>query len=255
MKWSALLFAHRFPFGAARFTHRPYNSVEEQLLESWIVPGAFVVARGGVENPPLPLFTHPGPGFAQIALDALHEDGPPLRVVISMDVGFVPRFKLRKARHHRVVGQHDARTKHTRFVALKTAAYKLDEIWTASKTGTCAVHWNKPMAAFHKFIERRKLFWGDFSVVGEEEDSVEFFEVLCIQRVNGCGVLKFNKFGREGIAQDGIIEVAVMVGTGMSEEKHTYATEVGFRDVGESRDSPEDNKCEWKSDGIFHAFL
>ena len=101
---------------------------------------------------------------------------------------------------------------------------------------------NKAVSALHKLIERGKLLWRNLPVIRIEENGVEFLKVLCVQRIHSCGILKVHTLRIKRLTQNWIIEVTIMMGTRMSEEKNMETTGVRIRAAGLTHQSTKDKK-------------
>src|SRR5690606_22355109 len=80
------------PLSARLVVHRPEEAVQDESMELRLPPGAAVVSISRVEDATLTLLADPSPRLAVVVVHTLHQDGAPLRIVVLVDVGLIPRL-------------------------------------------------------------------------------------------------------------------------------------------------------------------
>ena len=173
------------PASPRHVVHGPCDGALHQGLELRLAPRALVVAVGRVEHAAFPLGAHPRPRLPSLRVDALHQHGPVNRVVLRVDVGFIPRHERLQALRDRVRRLDDLGGELAGAVALKLSADERDVLVRRRKLRRRRVQRDEPAAALDVVEQRLLLLRRDRLVVAEQHDRVVVAEPGGGQRVGG----------------------------------------------------------------------
>jgi hypothetical protein len=199
--------------------------------EIGVGPGAFVVSARGVEDAALALLADPSPRFAGIAFDAFGEEGASGGVEAVVDVGFVPCLELPDSLEDGVGGVEKRGVENAGFVGFEAAADEIDEAGLMAEAGAGAVDGEEGVTGLDEGEEGVELGWRDASVVGVEEDGVEFGEGVWGEAVGLGLVFEFDGLGFDAFGEEGEVFGGVVVGALVSQEEDAQGA--GFTRVGE----------------------
>ena len=180
-------------------TDRPQHSPLDQVLETGVAPGFFVVSPGGVEDPPLALGADPGVGLGSLAIDPAFEHDAVFVVVLVVHVRLIDAFEAVEALHDRMRGLVDAGAEQFETVPLELPTHQFDIPGRVEEAVGGTVQGDEPAAPLDIVEQRLLLSGGDLADVGVDHQSVEAGEGRGVEHLDVVGVLDFDP----AFAQDG----------------------------------------------------